>query len=161
MQDEVTEPWASEADVLDLSDTDLEASRMNTSGVSDPDRELHRLIGTYMHHEGVPVSVAIDRALRVQLAYLLDSHLVPFTRDTFDVAYSLPPSGWLTRHRFPTRDLLELNELPEATNPEDPGLSYSTSPVVREMVERAIKNTDIETISEFAKLGARRLVGQD
>jgi len=161
MNEEVTDLWASEADVLDLSDTDLEASRMNTSGVSDPDRELHRLIGTYMQHEGVPVSVAIDRALRVQLATLLDDHGVPFTRDTFDVAYSIPPSGWLQRHRFPKRELLELDALPEATNPEDPGLSYSTSPVVREMVERAIETTDIDTISEFAIRGARILVGQD
>jgi len=180
MKEEVTDLWASDAGVLDLSDTDLEASRMCTSGVSDPDRELHRLIGTYMDHTGGSVSSSIDRALRVQLATLLDhasasadavsssrrsresdDHEVPFTRDTFDVAYSIPPSGWLKRNRFPTLELLELDELPEATNPEDPALIYSTSPVVREMVERAIETTDIDTISEFAIRGARLLVGRD
>jgi hypothetical protein len=161
MREEVTEPWADEANVLDLSDTDLEASRSSTSGVSDPDRELHRLIGTYVHCEGVAVSVTIDRALRVQLARLLDNHEVPFTRETFDVAYSIPPKGWLRRNGFPKRELLELSELPREVNPEDPALTYSTSPVVREMVERAIENTGTETISEFVMQGARVLIQGD
>jgi len=176
----VTEPWAHEATVLDLSDTDLEASRSVNTGVSDPERNLHRLVGTIAVRESLTVSEAIDRSLRVALASVLDhasadadavssswqgqesdSHTVPFTRDTFDVAYSIPPNGWLTRQRFTRQELVDDADLPEPIQLEKPNLIYSTSPVVHEMAKRTVDAGATETISALVIAGARILLGRD
>jgi len=161
MDEEVTEPWAHEADVLDLSDTDLEASRSVNTGVSDPERNLHRLVGTIAVRESLTVSEAIDRSLRVALASTLDSHEVPFTRDTFDVAYSIPPNGWLTRQRFTRQELVDDADLPDPIKLEKPNLIYSTSPVVHEMAKRTVDAGATETISALVITGARILLGRD
>jgi hypothetical protein len=159
MDETVTEPWASEAGVLDLSDADLEASRSKNTRVSDPDRDMHLMIGAIVRETGLNRSQAIDRALRVGLAALIDNRAVPFDRDTFDVAYSIPPASWLTQQTFRTLDLPTNEELPESIDNSDPGLGYSTSSVVHEMAKRAADETG-ETVSGIAIRGARILTGQ-
>ena len=157
MDDTVTEPWASDTDVLDLSDADLEASRSKNTAVSDASGTLHPLIAGVCLQTGLNRSQAVDRALRVGLADLLDDRVVPFDRDTFDVAYAIPPASWLTRQSFPTVELPDPEGFPEDIDPDDRLLGYSTAPVIHEMAKRASEVEDVGTISAVAVRGARIL----
>jgi len=161
MSDDVSEPWDCEASVLDLTDTDLQASRSAQGIASDPSRELHRLTETYRRHAELDTrSGVLDRAVRVQTAAMLDDPDIEtgFTRETYDVAYTIPPEGWVAEY-VDTADPIPRIEEHEVAD-DDREIVFSTAPVVSEMYKRLADNHD-QMYSGFVKAGVARLLGYE
>jgi hypothetical protein len=158
MSDDVDEPWASDADIMDLTDTDIEAKRTMHTKISDTSGELHRLVETLRRHEGLDArSATCDRALRVELAHAIDNHLVTFDRDTHDVAYTIPPAGWLQQRVFSEVTLLDEGEM----NVDTRAIGFTTPDVVHDMARDAVDNDEAyETLSEIVMNGTKRLLGR-
>jgi hypothetical protein len=154
---DVSAPWAADADVRDMTDTDIVATRSYNTKVSDTSHELHHLIETLRREQGLDTqSATADRALRVELAYTIDERRVKFSREDFDVAYTIPPASWVQEQMFPTVDVLDEDEVDVSGRT----LGLTTPSVVREMVDTATDNGPYETMTEMVKQGAKRMLGQ-
>jgi hypothetical protein len=154
---DVSAPWAADADVRDMTDTDIVATRSYNTKVSDTSHELHRLVETLRREQGLDTqSATADRALRVELAYTIDERGVKFSREDFDVAYTIPPASWVQERMFPTVDVLDEDEVDVSGRT----LGLTIPSVVREMVDEATDNGPYETMTEMVKMGAKRMLGQ-
>lgn len=158
MSDAVDEPWASDADIMDLTDTDIEAKRTMHTKISDTSGELHRLVETLRRHEGLDArSATCDRALRVELAHAIDERIVTFDRDTYDVAYTIPPAGWLQQRVFSEVALVDEDDV----DIDSRAIGFTTPDVVHSMAREAIDNDDAYgTLSEIVMDGTKRLLGR-
>lgn len=161
MTEDVTEPWWVD-DVRKLTNTDLEAKRYARGVLYGSDEMVPRLIATALDAEGLSERpVVIDRALRIEVAALLDDRRLPFTREEYDVAYTIPPMSWVTRQSFPKRELVNLERARElGVDIEKKRYQYSTAEVVHEMIETGIDAGVIESHAGLARDGLRRLVGR-
>jgi hypothetical protein len=160
MTEDVTEPWMVD-DVRKLTDTDLEAKRYARGVLYGADETVPRLIATALDAEGLSERpVVIDRALRVEVAALIDNRELPFTRDDYDVAYTIPPASWVQRQSFPERELVTVERAREmGIDVERQRYHYSTAEVVHEMIEAGIDAGVIDSHAAVARDGLRRLVG--
>lgn len=163
--EDIDEPWSADATITDLTDTDLQAARNAYSEVSDPTRELHQLVGTLLAQcELEDASALCDRALRIEVAYAIDNNVVsfvrlgyvPFTRSDYDVAYMIPPKGWVQNHEFPERELVSQSEVEDM----DRTIGFSTTPTVKQMAKQAVEYGAYETISKLVIAGLRRMAGK-
>lgn len=154
---DVAAPWTDGVEITDYTHTDLEASRTKTSKVSDPDGELHVFVETlHQYDELATVSETLDRALRVELAAVLDSGDVLFERDQYDVAYTIPPRGWLAEQTFEIVDLVAEGEV----DTEERVISFSMPPVVYEMAQDVLDEGVYVSFTELVGAGVRRLLGR-
>jgi len=192
MDDGSVAPWAEGVDVVKKTDTDLEASRDAYTRVTDPERTLHRYVRTLcvssneetrvadsdesaeIEATGMSRSEVLDRGLRVGLADVIDSRETTITREQFDVAYTIPPAGWLVRQSLPEcvasdkatrtrvteRDAeMELVDEDE-TDDMDRSLGFAFPSVVKEMAEAVIADSSsVETLSALVRRGCAILVG--
>lgn len=160
MSDDVTQPWWP-SDIRLVTDRDLESKRYARGGLSDPSAYAAQLVETARRSEGLETtSATIDRALRVELAYLIDSRSVTFDRDTYDIAYLIPPRGWVSQQQWDEQELVITSDLPEDLDPEERSMPFTTAEVVYEMLQDAVAETDHETLSELIRNGLERLVGR-
>mgnify|MGYP000128985074 CR=1 FL=1 len=177
--DDVTELWWPD-DIRLVTDTDLQSKRHARGQLSDPSDYSVRLVETARLSEGLnTASATIDRGVRVQLAHLIDTRQVNFDRDTYDLAYTIPPASWLNTHRFETREVVGVEELPEDLDPDERSIAYTTAQPVYEMLQEASEQldqtssvsrseTDVATpsrsegvtMSDIARTGIERLIGQ-
>lgn len=158
--DDVAAPWWPN-DVRLLTNTDLEAKRYARGNLSDPTDYAHRLVETARRCEGLnTLSATIDRGLRVELAYLIDSRGVMFTRDDYDIAYTIPPASWVAEHRFSKREVLSVGQLPDNLDPTEQTIAFTTAEVVYEMLHDAQPQTDHDTLSGVCRAGVERLIGR-
>ncbi|TKX52698.1 hypothetical protein EXE42_15670, partial [Halorubrum sp. SP3] len=147
MSDNVSEPWWPD-DIRLVTDTDLQAKRYARGQLSDPTDYSARLVETVRRAEGLQTaSAAIDRALRIQLAHLIDSRDVLFSRDDYDVSYLIPPPSWVSEQRFEHHEVLPVEELPDEIHPEDRSIAFTTSEVVYAMLQDAAEQTEYDTLS--------------
>lgn len=176
MSVDVDDPWAGDVDVTEMTAIDLEASREWSTKVSDPDRELHRLVATYCEHSGLDDwSMVCDRALRVELAYAIDAFEVSFSREDFDVRSTIPPLGWvedscnesstetasegsreLDEQAFERVSLVDASEV----GGEDRWIGFSSPHVVKDMADRAQEEGAYESLTEMVRAGCERLLGR-
>jgi hypothetical protein len=178
--EDVMEPWAADADaqasseddagndtfayegidVRDMTHVDLDESRTRTSKLSTTQNggeRVHRLVETVRQHEGLEAaSAAVDRALRVELAAALDSHTLPVTREQYDVAYLIPPQGWIGRRTFSEVELVAEGDV----DTEGRWVSYSTAPTVYEMAQEVVDESLYESVTAMAVRGLERLLGR-
>lgn len=155
--DDVAQQWADDPDVMDMTDTDLTASRRQNANVSDTDRELHQLAQTALEHYEYPnVSWTLDTALRIELARLIDSDSVSFGREDFDVKYTIPQQDWYSEQEFEQVELVEEDDLTLT----DRSINFSTAPVVMEMTNRVVHEGVYETISATVVAGLKTMLGQ-
>jgi len=174
MDDGSVAPWAEGVDVVKKTDTDLEASRDAYTRVTDPERTLHRYVRTLcvssneetrvadsdesaeIEATGLSRSEVLDRGLRVGLADVIDSRETTITREQFDVAYTIPPAGWLIRQSLPELELVDEDE----TDDMDRSLGFALPSVVKEMAEAVIADSSsVETLSALVRRGCAILVG--
>jgi len=153
MDDDRVDPWAEGVDVMKKTDTDLEASRNTYTRVTDPERTLHRYVRTLTETTGLSRSEALDRGLRVGLADVIDSRVTTITREQFDVAYTIPPAGWLVRQPLPELELVDESVI------EDRTLGFALPSVVKEMAEAVVEDGGAETVSALVRRGCAILVG--
>jgi hypothetical protein len=151
-----SDPWKSDADVTDMTATDLEASRGRHTRVSDPDRDLHLYLETIVRHSDLPNwNYAADRALRVELGHIIDNWEVDFERADYDIAYTIPPVGWLDQQDFEQLEIVDESEVADAERT----IGFNTPEEVVEMAKAAVEYGAYETMSELVKTGAKRLCG--
>jgi len=128
---------------------------MASTKVSDSSRRLHRLVETLRERDELPSwSETVDRALRVELAYLIDSGEVSFTREDYDVAYTIPPEGWVLGREFDAVSLVGEGDV----DSDDRWISFSTPIVVKEMADEAKGQVDM-TLTELVESGVKRMLG--
>ncbi len=150
----VTDPWQRDVAVTDLTDTDLTATRTAPLAVSDPDGEYHRKAEALVNAQLLDEYSAIcDRAARIELAYAIDNYVVEFSRDDFDVAYTIPPVGWV--EDMETYDV----SIPTEMAVEERQINMTTAPVVESMVEAAVEEDAYETKSAVVQRGLDRQLG--
>jgi hypothetical protein len=158
--DDVTEPWWPD-DIRLVTDTDLQAKRYARGQLSDPTDYSARLVETARRAEGLETaSATIDRGLRIQLAYLINSREVLFSRDDYDISYLIPPPSWVSEQRFESHEVLSVEDLPEDIDAEERSLAFTTSEVVYEMLQDAADQTEYETLSDLLREGVERLIGE-
>jgi len=148
--------WKEGVDVTELTATDLEATRGRHTRVSDPDRNLHRYLETIVRNTDLPNwNYAADRALRVELAHIIDNWEVDFERADYDIAYTIPPVGWIEQQDFEQLEIVDESEVADAERT----VGFNTPEEVVEMAKDAVKQGAYETMSELVKAGAKRLSG--
>jgi hypothetical protein len=149
-------PWKDDVDVMELTDTDLEASRTKNTGVSDPSRELHLLVETLRRRwDFENRSATIDRAVRIELTHAIEEYEVPFEHADFDVAYTIPPLEWVRGRTYDTMSILD----EEAVSEESRTIRFSTPPAAFEMIQAAIEEGYAENLTEFVRQSVRRQLG--
>lgn len=159
-QDDVTAPWWPD-DVRLVTDTDLQASRYARGQLSDPTDYSARVVETARRAEGLETaSATIDRGLRVQLAHLIDSGEMSFSREDYSIEYTIPPTSWIRERRFAPHEIISREDLPEDLDPDERSIAFTTAEVVYEMLQDAISETEHDTLSELICEGAERLIGQ-
>lgn len=148
---DVFDPWRRGVDVSDLTDTDLTATRTAPLAVSDPDGEYHRKAAALRTEQSLENDSAVcDRAVRIEIAHAIDNYVVEFSRDDFDVAYTIPPVGWVRQmETYPV-------EIPTDMTVEDRQINMTTAPVVKSMIEAAVEEGPYETKSAIVQHGLDR-----
>lgn len=156
MVDDLATRWTPEdLDVLEQTDVDLQATRVKGTRLADNEHVLHVHTETLRRRDGYEnFSETLDVAMRVELAALIDGGETPFTRGDYDVAYTIPPEGWVADQQFPTTDLLD----PAEVTVEDRTIYVTTVPVVHEMLTAYTDASDV-TLSSVARDGVDRLLG--
>jgi hypothetical protein len=94
--DDVSRLWAADVTVEQMTDTDLVSNRADSQNVSNRNRDLLRAAETLRRKEGhEDTSFTLDWATRIEHARAIDAGDVPFTRQDWDVRYTIPPEGWV------------------------------------------------------------------
>lgn len=158
--DDVTAPWWPD-DIRLVTDTDLQAKRYARGQLADPTDYSARLVETARRAEGLETaSATIDRAVRIQLASLIDNREVLFSRDDYDISYLIPPPSWVSEQRFDTHEIITIEDLPDDIAAENRSIAFTTAEVVYEMLQDATQQTEYETLSALIRGGLERLIGQ-
>lgn len=159
-QDDVTALWWPD-DIRLVTDTDLQSSRNARGQLSDPTDYSARVVETARRAEGLETaSATIDRGLRVQLAYLIDSGEVSFSREDYSIKYTIPPTSWVGERRFAPHETVSRENLPDDLDPDERSIAFTTAEVVYKMLQDAISETEHDTLSELICEGVERLLGQ-
>jgi hypothetical protein len=152
---DVPDLWTPEdLDIREYSDTDLEASRTFSSRLYDSSGHLHGVLDTYVTHSDVEDrSAAADRALRVELAAWLDSTGPVHQRGDFDVAYTIPPDGWVAANcpQAAPETVVEANA-------DAPHVNFTTAEVVNEIATAAIDTGAFESTTTVVEAGLKQML---
>lgn len=156
----VSEPWYTD-DVNELADGDLEAARYTTVHLSDPTEYLYKLVETVRQTETLEgPSETIDRGLRVELAYLIDSSEVTFSRVEYNIKYTIPPSGWISEQNYDKRDLVSYGKSGiEWVDRDAKSIGTTTPRVCKDMIDQAIEENAVDSISDLIQRGLERMIG--
>jgi len=155
MNETVPEPWAGDATVHDMTDTDLQAGRTASIGISYNNETVPRMVETLRVSQGLEtLSVAADRALRIELAYAIDHYEVQFTRDEYDIGVLIPPIGWVDDHM--TIYDKEVETVEDISHP----IFCTTPQVLDKMVEAAVEEGAYQTKKGTVIAGLRRQCGR-
>lgn len=137
MASNITKPWRQGVPVTELTGKDLNQARNETIGLSDRDHKYTRRVQTLANALNLGKSATIDRSVRIELAYAIDAGKVPFSRDDFDVAYIVPPSGWVDDNEDVWQ--VDLNPVDEEEVDTSSRIIHATvPPVVEKMVDAAV-----------------------
>lgn len=153
MNEDITAPWASEATVHDMSDTDLQAGRHKTVGVSFEEEPVPAMVATLQREQRLSsVSEVGDRALRIELAWAIDNYEVQFSREDYDIGVLIPPTGWANNEMATYEgEMVDDHEIDE----EGP-LYVTTAGVLHEMCRQAVEDGDYPKISAVVISGLQR-----
>jgi hypothetical protein len=153
MNEDITAPWASEATVHDMTDTDLQAGKNKTVSVSFVDEPVPAMVATLQREQRLSsVSEVGDRALRIELAWAIDNYEVQFSREDYDIGVLIPPTGWVN-NEMSTYD----TELVDDHDIDEEGpLHMTTPPVLHEMCVQAVEDDDYPKISAVVIRGLQR-----
>lgn len=164
------EPWREGVDVTELTDRDLQQPRNVSKALSDSSGTYRRKVEALADVSGLDYSQLLDRAVRVELAHAIDTYRVSFARDDFDVAYTIPPVGWVPQHDTTSQnDHTDADDeradrctydpsLPAEPTIESRLLNYTVPPVVKAMMEAAVEEGVYESETALAKAGIDRLL---
>jgi len=156
MTDDIAELWDDATSIMDYTDTDLQISRNYSSRIYDPEYEIHRLVEVVQDKYGFEnPSETIDFVVRIELAAIIDGNEIMLNRDVFDVAYTIPPKGWVGQQTF---EKLAIDD--DTSGYDDPHLSYSTPSVCSDMMNRIRDETDYEYNIEIIRDGLKRVAGR-
>jgi len=100
-------------------------------------------------------SDTLDTALRVEIADAIDNQRTWITRDQFDVAYMIPPRGWVEQENFTEQELVDESDI----DTDDPYIGYSAPETTRTMMDKTIDEGLYETKTEVIVSGLRRILG--
>ncbi|WP_229109763.1 hypothetical protein [Halapricum desulfuricans] len=120
----------------------------------DYDGEIRSLAQAFIRCEDLTtLSEAIDRALRIEVAAVLDQADMPLARTKFDVAYTIPPENWVAENTPQcTVDSIELVE------GSDKHINAATAPVVHTILKAIIERTEYEQFDEVVRAGLHRAI---
>ena len=112
--EKVASPWDDAEDIRDYTDRDITYSRSWSFQVHDAPQEIRPYI---IATQDAPFcsdldtySSAMDRAIRVQIASVIDDGETRVRRDDYDIKWMIPQRGWVRRHTFETVEIPELTE---------------------------------------------------
>jgi len=163
--DDVSRLWAPDVTVQEMTDTDLVSNRADSQNVSNRNRDLLRGAETLRRREGhEDTSFTLDWATRIEHARTIDAGGVPFTRQDWDVQYTIPPEGWVEDTYGGTDDYdVQHTELvpAEAVDADTPTVHFSTATVLLEMSKAAVAEGAYPTVSDLVYTGVLRLLGHD
>ena len=141
-------------DVTSYTDTDLTFSRNWSSRLYDPTGEYrNKGLGIQDQWDLPDLSASLDFASRIGLAKLIDDAEAYISRDEYDVAYTIPPRGWVNREIRRTAEYDSVNQSEEY-------IQVSMPPVCKEMIEDVIEQGLFESKKEFIQYGIDILVGE-
>jgi hypothetical protein len=153
MNEDIVAPWASEATVHDMTDTDLQAGRNKTVGVSFEEEPVPSMVATLRREQALSSASEVgDRALRIELAWAIDNYEVQFSREDYDIGVLIPPTGWVN-NEMPTYtgELIDDHEIDEEQQ-----LYATTVDVLHEMCKRAVEDDDYPKITAVVIRGLQR-----
>lgn len=154
---DVEDPWQQDVSVTELTDTDIQVARNQQTRVADSGYELHRLVETLRQAEDLPDwGMTCDRALRVELAAGIDAYDIQFSREDYDIAYTIPPVGWIADREWETVDLVDEDDV----DVSDRTIGFSTPPVVHTMAKDALDEGAYNTLTEMVETGVMRMLGR-
>lgn len=136
---DVTAPWEDDVDIAEYTAADFQ-SRDAVVGIRRDDASARNYMTPLTKREGTRPSVAMDRAIRVTLGRWIDAGELPNLRQSFNTAVQLPPAGW-------DADVQGVSASERVT---DNSFSPSTTPVVRDMLDVIVVNTEYETVTDVA-----------
>lgn len=159
--DTVSEPWDTD-DVEKLTDGDIQAARYATVHLSDPSEYSYKLVETVRQNEALETpSDTIDRGLRVELAYIIDTNEVTFSRVEYDIRYTIPPPGWIFDQDYAEREIIPYGKSGiEWAADDDRSIGTTTTRVCKDMIDQAIEEGVTDTISALIQRGLERMIGQ-
>ena len=154
MTPSVDDPWTDDVNIRDYTDTDLEQSRTRPMTFSDPTGQRRRYLVTILQETAFEgLSPIADRSARIELAWAIDNYEVPFARESYDVAYLIPPVGWVER-----MDTYDVETLP-AQKPESRTVNVTTTPIVNDMATQAVEDGPYNSKADLVVQGAKRQLG--
>jgi hypothetical protein len=139
--------WRADMDVgvADMGNADFE-NRTESVSVWDTDGTYRACSQSLADHWGTTVPKAIDRALRLYLAKLIDDGEFDVTREYYEVVTLIPPHGWVDEHIDPPL----VTDVPEIKD-GDGSVVPSVPPTVSEMIDTAVERGVFESRTEFAR----------
>jgi hypothetical protein len=153
--DEVAEPWASGLTVIDVTDTDIAASRTHNTAVSTEDGVLVRFVEALRRQDELTNrSAAADRSLRVELAHASDASNNDY-REQYNIGYLIPPQNWVANQSFTRVPPVSGSTITTSKR----GINFSTPPVCREIADDLLENGEYESLSAIVQSGVKRLLG--
>jgi len=148
-------PWRASVDVTQLTDTDLEASRRGSLGLSDSAGRLQSICDPLLDTEYFEtISEIGDCGLRVGVADVIDDHRTTVTREDFDVAYTIPPEGWVAANTPLLADPPTIKRSEEYEK-----YTISTPEVVIEMARAIAQEGAARDMNTIMKVGIWMIAG--
>ena len=132
--EQVADPWNNAEDIRDYTDRDIAYSRSWSFQVHDPKQHIRPYIiaahNTDFCSDLDSLSSTMDRAIRVQIAKVIDSGETRVRRDDYDIKWMIPQRGWVQRQTFEQVEIPELTEDQEAVMTQ-----VSAPPTCNEIIE--------------------------
>lgn len=152
MSEDVDDPWRKDADVKHMTPVDFQTRNFHTSFYgSDVWKEVVKRLADA--HD-LNNSEVIDRAIRVYLAYLLDSPSgTTDKRMSHEVTILIPPRGWVDSQGQTLFPEIEIEDLLEAEEEGGTTYKYTIPRKVNEMIEDVMDSNwvDVESKTQFTK----------
>jgi hypothetical protein len=112
--EDVAAIWDNTDDIREYTDRDLAYSRSWSFQIHDAEQVIRPYIvaahNTDFCSDLDSLSATMDRALRVQIAKVIDSGDTRVRRDDYDIKWMIPQRGWVRRHTFETVEIPELTD---------------------------------------------------
>jgi hypothetical protein len=138
MSESVDDPWRSNVDVRDMSDTDFER-RSDTISLYNREGHIESLLESLSEVYDLSIAEAADRAVRLYLAHLMDTDQISADlREKYDVTALVPPRGWV-------KDFEPVG-IETTTDEGRDVISVSLPPTVKEMIEDVGDSDDMEEL---------------
>jgi len=152
--DDIADAWDTADDILSYTDTDLEFSRLWSSRLYDADGTARHLADALIDAEYVTnYSEAMDMGLRVGVADILDTESTDVQRSEYDIAYMIPPAGWVDENAPLSLTLGEPDEYDERY------VQFSAPETVRDITHTLVDAGVADSNKAIILRGLRRLAG--